>query len=45
VEDDLDKREIENIKREIESRYGVRTAHNMQLHDDVYTVPSGIAGC
>jgi hypothetical protein len=45
VEDDLDKREIENRKREIESRYGVRTAHNMQLHDDVYTVLSGIAGC
>ena len=40
----LDRQEIETRKRSIESLYGPWTAHNLRLHDDVYTIRPGVVG-
>jgi 2-polyprenyl-3-methyl-5-hydroxy-6-metoxy-1,4-benzoquinol methylase len=40
----VDRTEIEMRKRELEQAYGAWTSHNMQLHDDLYTIRAGVAG-
>jgi 2-polyprenyl-3-methyl-5-hydroxy-6-metoxy-1,4-benzoquinol methylase len=40
----VDRAEIETRKRELEQAYGAWTSHNMQLHDDLYTIRAGVAG-
>ncbi len=40
----MNKEEIQTRKREIEARFGAWISHNLQIHDDLYTIQQGVAG-